>query len=568
MEAIGSQSILSFSSNLCKRKVPLSSHAYCVKFKSNQRLEIVCRGMLAPRKFLRRRKKEEVFKDAADEAEQKSWRKMMKEIEESGSAVSILRTQRSRRESLPRDLVLGTLVRFKQLKKWNLVSEILEWLRTQHWWDFSEMDFLMLITAYGKLGDFNRAERVLKYMGKKGYPPSVISHTALMEAYGRSRQYSKAEAIFRRMQSLGPEPSPLTYQIILKTFVEGDKFKEAEAVFQSLLNDERSSFKPDQKMFHMMIYMYKKAGNFDQARKLFRQMAESGIPRSTVTFNSLMSFETDYKEVSKIYDQMQRAGLKPDVVSYALLISAYGKARREDEALAVFEEMLDAGVRCEPDLCSYATMLSAYVNASDMDQAEKFFRRIKEDGLKPNTIVYGTLMKGYAKLNNLEKVMRVYERMRVQGVEPNQTIFTTIMDAHGKNADFGSAIVWFKEMSARGFPPDQKAKNILLSLAKTEEEKHEANELVGNNADQIEAKFDEFTKFENDDDVDDEHEDELSDGETEDLEVQQVASDFESGFSYDDDDEDDDVDDDDDDDHAGELSFVSTKEKPKLVNVN
>lgn len=44
--------------------------------------------------------------------------------------------------------------------------------------------------------------------------------------------------------------------------------------------------------------------------------------------------------------QMQRAGLKPDVVSYALLINAYGKARREEEALAVFEEMLDADVRC------------------------------------------------------------------------------------------------------------------------------------------------------------------------------------------------------------------------------
>lgn len=44
--------------------------------------------------------------------------------------------------------------------------------------------------------------------------------------------------------------------------------------------------------------------------------------------------------------QMQRAGLKPDVVSYALLINAYGKARREEEALAVFEEMLDAGIRC------------------------------------------------------------------------------------------------------------------------------------------------------------------------------------------------------------------------------
>lgn len=42
---------------------------------------------------------------------------------------------------------------------------------------------------------------------------------------------------------------------------------------------------------------------------------------------------------------MQRSGLQPDVVSYALLIKAYGRARREEEALSVFEEMLDAGVR-------------------------------------------------------------------------------------------------------------------------------------------------------------------------------------------------------------------------------
>ncbi|CAL5003545.1 unnamed protein product [Urochloa decumbens] len=521
--AIGSQSPLSFPSSLCKAKVSSGLPICNVKMKSNRRLEVVCRGMLATRKFMQRKKKEEVFKDAADEAEQKNWRRMMREIEEAGSAVSILKTQRSGKEPLPRDVILGTLVRFKQLKKWNIVSEILEWLRTQHWWDFTEMDFLMLVTAYGKLGDFSRAERVLKYMNKKGYQPSVISQTGLMEAYGRGKQYRKAEAVFRRMQTSGPEPSPVTYQIILKSLVEGDKYKETEAIFEDLLNEKRASFKPDQKMFHMMIYMYKKSGDYAQARKLFAQMSERGIPLSTVTFNSLMSFETDYKEVSSIYDQMQRAGLKPDVVSYSLLIKAYGKARREEEALAVFEEMLDAGIRptrksynilldafaisglveeantvfkamrrhrVEPDLCSYTTMVLAYVNASDMNGAEKFFRRIKDDGLKPNVVVYGTLMKGYSKLNNVEKVMRVYERMRIQGVEPNQTIYTTIMDVHGRNSDFGNAVIWFKEMEARGYPPDQKAKNILLSLAKTPEEQQEANELVGNDAIQLEVKPD------------------------------------------------------------------------------
>jgi pentatricopeptide repeat protein len=93
-------------------------------------------------------------------------------------------------------------------------------VRDKSWWVFSELDFLMLITAYGKQGDFNRAERVFSLMNKKGYAPSVISHTALMEAYGRGGRYNNAEAIFRRMLSSGPQPSAFTYQIMLKTFVE------------------------------------------------------------------------------------------------------------------------------------------------------------------------------------------------------------------------------------------------------------------------------------------------------------------------------------------------------------
>lgn len=87
--------------------------------------------------------------------------------------------------------------------------------------------------------------------------------------------------------------------------VQGSKFKEAGEIFETLLNEEKSQLKPDQKMFHMMIYMYKKAGSYEKARKIFALMAERGVQQSTVTYNSLMSFETNYKEVSRIYDQVK-----------------------------------------------------------------------------------------------------------------------------------------------------------------------------------------------------------------------------------------------------------------------
>ncbi|XP_021751966.1 pentatricopeptide repeat-containing protein At3g59040-like isoform X2 [Chenopodium quinoa] len=535
-----------FQATPTSQQMTLSNLCY-INFNNHRRLEVVCFGMLSPRKFMQKRKKIELFKDAAHEADQKNWRKLMLEIDETGSAVPVLRSRKASNDSLPKDLVLGTLVRLKQLKKWNLVSEILEWLRTQQWWDFNEMDFVMLITAYGKQGDFVKAENIFSFMNKKGYTPNVVSYTALMEAYGKGGQYSKAESVFRRMQTSGPEPSALTYQIILKIFVEGNKFEEAEQIFENLTNDEKSPLKPDQKMFHMMIYMHKKAGSYEKAHKLFCLMAERGIQRSTVTFNSLMSFETNYKEVSRIYDQMQKAGLRPDVVSYALLIHAYGKARREEEASAVFEEMLDAGVRpthkaynilldafaisgmveqarnvfkCmrrdrfTPDLCSYTSMLSAYINASDMDGAEKFFKRLRVDKLQPNVVTYGTLLKGYAKVNNLEKMMETYEDMITHGIKANQTILTTMMDGYGKNKDFASAVHWYKEMDNRGCPPDQKAKNILLSLAKTEEEQEEANQLVGSNASYQTPRF---SNYSSDDinEVSDESDDDYSDDETE-----------------------------------------------------
>lgn len=80
------------------------------------------------------------------------------------------------------------------------------------------------------------------------------------------------------------------------------------------MNEEKTPLKPDQKMFHMMIYMHKKAGSYEKARKLFAVMAQRGVQQSTVTYNSLMSFETNYKEVSKIYDKVK---LKYFLTSYS-----------------------------------------------------------------------------------------------------------------------------------------------------------------------------------------------------------------------------------------------------------
>ena len=57
---------------------------------------VMARRMLSPKKFLQRRRKIEVFKDAEDEVDQKNWRGLMKQIQDTNgsSVVSFLKKKR------------------------------------------------------------------------------------------------------------------------------------------------------------------------------------------------------------------------------------------------------------------------------------------------------------------------------------------------------------------------------------------------------------------------------------------------------------------------------------------
>ncbi|KAL0805767.1 hypothetical protein Bca101_098258 [Brassica carinata] len=304
----------------------LQNNIINVGVKIQNRFRVVCMGMLATRKFLQKRRK---------------------------IRVSVLRQYRSDGDQgLPRDLVLGTLVRFKQLKKWNLVSEETS----------------------------TRAERVLSSLSKMGSTPNVISYTALME-----------------------EEANATMLKPYFTFVEGNKFKEAEKVFETLLDEKRSPLKPDQKMYHMMIYMHKKAGNYEKARKVFASMAEKGVPQSTVT----IAFET-YKEVSKIYDQhmeeqeeRKKLYLRSMLLHNYVISVCYLKANDLDKVMEVYEKMRFSGIKA--NLTILTIIMDAFGRCKDFGSALSWYKEMESCGVTPDHKAKNVLLSLASSRDELEE---------------------------------------------------------------------------------------------------------------------------------------------------------------------
>ena len=96
----------------------------------------------------------------------------------------------------------------------------MEWLKQQNWWTFSELDYNLIIAAYGKMGEYEKVKRMMKGMEESGFKPNVASYTSLIEAYGRKKLFSEAEGILDKMMKEGPKPTQVTYQTMIGAFVK------------------------------------------------------------------------------------------------------------------------------------------------------------------------------------------------------------------------------------------------------------------------------------------------------------------------------------------------------------
>ncbi|BFI18316.1 protein MpPPR_35 [Marchantia polymorpha subsp. ruderalis] len=232
--------------------------------------------------------------------QQKQWYKMMNEIRMTGDAVPVLEKQRKSKQSLTREGIVGTLVRLKQLRVWRSIMEICEWLAEQDWWQFGFEDYSLLMMAYGKEGEPEKAEELMKRLVTANHTPNIAIYTGLMEAYARTKMYSEAEALMQRLIKEGPPPTNLTYHTLMKAYVEGNRLDDAERVFSSM-NDE---VKADGRSYNLMIHAYGKAGRVAKAHELYQEMKHLKLNISIVTYNTLIASQKNCRDAESIYRQV------------------------------------------------------------------------------------------------------------------------------------------------------------------------------------------------------------------------------------------------------------------------
>ncbi|XP_072066407.1 pentatricopeptide repeat-containing protein At3g23020 [Arachis hypogaea] len=133
------------------------------------------------------------------------------------------------------------------------------------------------------------------------------------------------------------------------------------------------------------------------------------------TYNSLIQMLSGADLVDQARDlmvEMQGMAFKPHCQTFSAVIACYARLSQLSDAVSVYQEMLRAGVK--PNEVVYGSLINGFAEYEygSLEEALRYFNIMEECGLSANLVVLTSLLKSYCKVGNLEGVKAIYERMQ------------------------------------------------------------------------------------------------------------------------------------------------------------
>lgn len=234
----------------------------------------------------------------------------------------------------------------------------------------------------------------------------------------------------------------------------------------------------------------------------------------TGAFNAILNacaIDGNMVRAEELQKKMDLFGVRPDVLTFNIMIKLYGKLERQDLLVGVVEKMLEKNI--EPCNYTFYSLVAAYVGFGDLKGAEKLVQAMREGrrdicnvlrqnsgqagpcsemaghrnrdagptdsekhvsasrlllrrSYRPDASIYATLMKGYMQNRRLRDVIKMLRAMRNDDdpdSHPNEVIYTTAISAFAKMGSMDEAHAVLQEMAAKKVPANVVTYNSMLN---------------------------------------------------------------------------------------------------------
>ncbi|OVA08564.1 Pentatricopeptide repeat [Macleaya cordata] len=293
----------------------------------------------------------------------------------------------------------------------------------------------VMLSAYSKLGLVENLRAVFNQMPTR----DSVSYNTLIEGFVGGGCSKDALGLFIKMQREGLEPTEYTHVSVLKACSQLLDLKRGKQIHGKIFT---SNLKGNVFIWNSLIDMYAKCGEIDQARWVFDRL----VDRNVVSWNSMISGYLKNGRPEKcldLFNEMQLAGFKPDLVTVSSVLGANFESGFLEEATRIFKEIK------EKDEVCWTTMIVGYARNRREKDALMLFGEMLSENVKPDEYTISNVVSVCARLASLDHGKVVHGKAILIGIESDLLVSSALIDMYSKCGEILNAWIVFQMMPVR-----------------------------------------------------------------------------------------------------------------------
>lgn len=237
-----------------------------------------------------------------------------------------------------------------------------------------------MIDGYFRAGNVSKARYLFHIMPEK----DAVAWTAMISGHVENELFDEATYLFSDMQTHGVSPLSSTYSILFGAagaMACLDQGMQFHGMLIKTLSDK------DLILDNSLISMYAKCGDIQTAYRIFSHMTSHDL----ISWNSMIMGFSHHglaNEALKVFEAMLESGTHPNSVTFLGILSACGHAGLIAQGWELLNTMTNV-YAIQPGLEHYICMINILGRAGKVKEAEEFILGLQ---VERNQAIWGALL--------------------------------------------------------------------------------------------------------------------------------------------------------------------------------
>ena len=298
---------------------------------------------------------------------------------------------------------------------------------------------------------------------KKGIKPNLRSYQFLINSFIPSGDTDKAKKFYLMMKNDQLIPSIPIFNSLIEVCIQSANIDLALCFYHHFIeifdhdhnhnnnninknNNNRNKKREEEgrEVFHSLIRVCEKTGNFNQAKNFYHLMKEKKISANETTFYWLFCVCIKSGNFDQVND-IKKMIFDEEIIKYnlflynSLLQICLLKCEEENDRKVYFNGQFDD--QFGDQFCDRFDD-----RVDQLEEAEKIYNEMVKEKVELNLFTFTTIIQICLRSKNIPKAEKYYQEMIDRGISPGQLTLSSLIEIFTKSGDSQKAEKYFKEM--------------------------------------------------------------------------------------------------------------------------